>query len=560
MPTLQFKGKNIIWNHHLSVPYHTLEEVQELHFQPEKGNGNLIIEGDNLIALKALLPEYAGKVKCIYIDPPYNTGKEEWVYNDKVNSPLLTEWFKSVVGKEDMTKHDKWLCMMIPRLKLLKELLIKDGVIFISLDNNEAFNFKLIMDEIFQEENFLGVIVLQTATDNNPTQISTEHEYMFCYSRDKDYQKNWDAKSKEADSIQTKYLELKSELNDSVEEIQTRLRAWIRENKANLEKTTHYNYVDEKGVFYPGNSSNTRDGGYTFDILHPITNNVCSKPNFGYRWPETTFWKADSNGDVLWGSDENTIPKIKKRLETVTASLKSIIYEDGRGASKELEILFEKDFFKNPKSPKILKKVFEFVTEENDIILDSFGGSGTTGQAVMQLNEDDGGNRKFILIQMTESSDAEPEKNICLQKTRRRIEKVIQEYNLNDGFKYFKVGTAIDPEQLLEGNLPTYEQFAKYIYYLGTGEHLAEAQNINAKNHFVGNHGAKAFYLIYEQDLETLTRLALNLSIAEEIVKNSPNKRRVIYAPACFLDSDYMEEKQIEFVSIPYNLFERQTN
>jgi adenine-specific DNA-methyltransferase len=560
MPTLQFKGKNIIWNHHLSVPYHTLEEVEELHFQPEKGNGNLIIEGDNLVALKALLPEYAGKVKCIYIDPPYNTGKEEWVYNDKVNSPLLTEWFKSVVGKEDMTKHDKWLCMMIPRLKLLKELLIKEGIIFISLDNNEAFNFKLIMDEIFQEDNFLGVIVLQTATDNNPSQISTEHEYMFCYSRDKDYQSNWDAKSKEADSIQTKYIELKEELDGNIDEIQTRLRAWIRENKDNLDKTTHYNYVDEKGVFYPGNSSNTRDGGYTFDIIHPVTNNICSKPNFGYRWPETTFWKADSNRDVLWGNDENTIPKIKKRLETVTASLKSIIYEDGRSASKELELLFEKNFFKNPKSPKILKKIFEFVTEENDIILDSFGGSGTTGQAVMQLNEEDGGNRKFILVQMTESSETEPDKNICLQKTRKRIEKVIQEYKLNDGFKYLRVGTAIDPEKMLEGQLPTYEQFAKYIYYLGTGEHLAEANKINTKKHFVGTHGAKAFYLIYEQDIETLTRLALNLSLAEDIVKHSPNKRRVIYAPACFLDNEYMEEKQIEFVSIPYNLFERQTN
>jgi len=560
MPTLQFKGKNIIWNHHLSVPYHTLDEVNDLHFQSEKGNGNLIIEGDNLIALKALLPEYAGKVKCIYIDPPYNTGKEEWVYNDKVNSPLLTEWFKSIIGKEDMTKHDKWLCMMVPRLKLLKELLSKDGVIFISLDNNEAFNFKIVMDEIFQEDNFLGVIVLQTATDNNPTQISTEHEYMFCYSRDKDYQLNWEAKSKEADSIQTKYFELKSELNENLEEIQSRLRSWIRDNEDSLERTTHYNYVDEKGIFYPGNSSNTRDGGYRYDIIHPITRNVCSKPTFGYRWPETTFWKAESMGDVLWGNDENTIPKIKKRLETVTSSLKSIIYEDGRSASKELELLFGKDFFKNPKSPKILKKVFEFVTQEDDIILDSFGGSGTTGQAVMQLNEEDGGNRRFILIQMRENSEEEPDKNICLEKTRKRIEKVITEYNLNNGFKYLKVGIAIDPEKMLEGHLPTYDQFAKYIYYLSTGEHLADIQNINEKIYFVGTHGAKAFYLIYEQDVETLTRLALNLSIAEYIIKNSPNKRRVIYAPACFLDSDYMEEKQIEFVSIPYNLFERQTN
>lgn len=559
MPSLQFKGKSIIWNHHLSIPYHTLEEIEELHFQTDKNNGNLIIEGDNLLALKAIMPEYAGKIKCIYIDPPYNTGKEDWVYSDKVNSPLITEWFKNVVGKEDLTKHDKWLCMMVPRLRLLRELLAKDGVIFISLDNNEAFNFKLIMDEIFQEDNFLGVIIVQTATDNNPSQISTEHEYMFCYSRDKEYQSNWEAKSKEADLILEKYSELKDKLNDDIDKIQTTLRSWVKDNKENLDKVTHYNYVDNIGVFYPGNPSNTKMGGYTFDIIHPVTKKVCSKPEYGYRWPEKTFWAADENDNVLWGSDESTIPKIKKRLETVKASLKSIIYEDGRSASKELELLFGKDFFKNPKSPKILKKVFEYCTGENDIILDSFGGSGTTGQAVMQLNEDDGGDRRFILIQMKEDSEKEPDKNICLQKTRARIEKVIQAYNINNGFKYLRVGTAIDPEKMLEGILPTFEQFAKYIYYLGTGEHLSDIENISKEKHFIGNHGSKAFFLLYEQDLDKLSRTALNLHIAEEIVKQTPGMRRIIYAPACFLDSEYMDDKQIEFVSIPYNLFERKS-
>jgi hypothetical protein len=181
-------------------------------------------------------------------------------------------------------------------------------------------------------------------------------------------------------------------------------------------------------------------------------------------------------------------------------------------------------------------------------------------QAVNELNKDDGGNRKCILVQMKEDSEAQPDKNICQQITRERNKLAIEKLGYESGFNYLKVGTAIDPEKMLEGQLPTYEQFAKYIYYLGTGEHLAEAKNINAENHYVGTHGAKAFYLIYEQDIETLTRLVLNLSIAEDIVKHSPNKRRVIYAPACFLDSDYMEEKQIEFVSIPYNLFERQTN
>ena len=142
MPTLQFKGRNVIWNHHLSVPYHALEEIKALDYEPEKGDGNLIVEGDNLLALKALLPQYAGKVKCIYIDPPYNTGNEGWAYNDKVNSPMIREWLGRTVEKDDLTRHDKWLCMMVPRLKLLRELLRDDGVIFVSIDDNEVHNLR----------------------------------------------------------------------------------------------------------------------------------------------------------------------------------------------------------------------------------------------------------------------------------------------------------------------------------------------------------------------------------------------------------------------------------
>ncbi len=187
MPTLQFKGKNIIWNHHLSVPYHTLEEVEDLHFQPEKGNGNLIIEGDNLIALKALLPEYAGKVKCIYIDPPYNTGNEGWVYNDKVNSPLINNWLGKTVGTDDLTRHDKWLCMMTPRLKMLRDLLSDDGAIFISIDDNEVANLKLLMEEIFGEENFIGLLPTIMNLKGNQDQFgfAGTHEYTFVYAKSK---------------------------------------------------------------------------------------------------------------------------------------------------------------------------------------------------------------------------------------------------------------------------------------------------------------------------------------------------------------------------------------
>lgn len=560
MPTLQFKGKNIIWNHHLGVPYHSLEEMEDLSFKADVSNGNLIVEGDNLLALKALLPKYAGQVKCIYIDPPYNTGKEEWVYSDKVNSPLIQDWLNKTVSKEDLTKHDKWLCMMVPRLKLLKELLRKDGVIFISLDNNEAFNFKQVADEIFGEENFLGVVVLQTATDNNPTQIATEHEYIFSYAADKEFQETWTAISEGAEKIQEKYTELKSEHEDDLEKIQKELRVWIKENAESLDKVTHYDNVDAKGVFHDGDVANTKFGGYEYEVLHPVTKKPCKIPEKGFRFPETTMKDLIKEDNIMFGDDETTLIKPKKRLETVTARLRSIIYEDGRAATKELETLFHKDFFKNPKSPKILKKLFEYSTEENDIILDSFAGSGTTGQAVMELNKQDGGNRQFVLVQMTEASEQEPDKNICKDKTRERIKKVIKAYDFKDGFKYLRVGSPIDPETMLDGDLPTYQQFAEYVYYLATGGHLADKSKVDASKHFVGMEGGQAVYLIYEQDMDKLTRLALTLQIAESIVKHSPGKRRVVFAPSCFLDEEYMTAMQIEFVSVPYNLFERKNN
>lgn len=173
MPTLQFKGKNIIWNHHLSVPYHTLEEISKLHFQPDKANGNLIIEGDNLLALKALLPMYAGKVKCICIDPPYNTGNEGWVYNDRVNSPLIKDWLGKEVGKDDLTRHDKWLCIMTPRLRLLRELLADDGVICVNIDDNELDNLRNVMNEVFGEENFRNFIIIRRGIKSVQAQFDT---------------------------------------------------------------------------------------------------------------------------------------------------------------------------------------------------------------------------------------------------------------------------------------------------------------------------------------------------------------------------------------------------
>jgi adenine-specific DNA-methyltransferase len=201
MPTLQFKGKTFVQNHHLAVKYHQLVPKKELSLLSPNGEGkgvgcslhdNLIIHGDNLKALKALLPTYAGKIKCIYIDPPYNTGNENWVYNDNVNSPMLKEWLGKVVDKEDLTRHDKWLCMMMPRLKLLRELLSEDGAIFISIDDNEQHYLRCILDEVFGAENFVANIIWQKkyAASNDATGIAAMHDFVVVYQKTPEFNRN----------------------------------------------------------------------------------------------------------------------------------------------------------------------------------------------------------------------------------------------------------------------------------------------------------------------------------------------------------------------------------
>lgn len=559
MPTLQFKGKNIIWNHHLAVPFHTLDEVPELHYQPEKANGNMIIEGDNLIVLKALLPQFAGRIKCIYIDPPYNTGKEDWIYTDKFNSPLFIEWFGKVVGKDDLNKHEKWNCMMAPRLRLLRELLVESGVIIISCDDNEYNHLKSLMNEIFGEDNFIGNVIWKNATDNNPTNIAIEHEYLLIYAYDKTKIPNeW--KSPVSDSKE-ELIKIGKQLNENYhtqQELQKAYNKWFKENKAFLGKLDRYKYIDSGGV-YTGSQSVHNPGkeGYRYDIIHPKTGKPCKQPLMGYRFPETTMQDLLNNKKILFGADESKIIELKVYAYEFNDKLSSVFELDGRLGAYDLRNLFGSVPFKNPKPVQLLSHILPFIVENNEIILDSFAGSGTTMHAVMQLNKEDGGNRKCIMIQMPENSEAEPDKNICKDITRERVKRAIDKFDYESGFKYYRLGIPLDAETMLAGQLPTYQQFAKYVYYLCTGENLEAEDKINETDFFVGEYCKTAIYLIYKQDYETLTRLALNLTLAEKIKAQQPGKKRIVYAPSCFLDEEYLTDNQIEYVGIPYNLFQR---
>lgn len=377
---------------------------------------NLYIEGDNLDVLKCLKETYLHKVKMIYIDPPYNTGKD-FIYGDnfaeEINDYLeLSEQFDEQ-GNQLSTNmesngrfHTDWLNMIYPRLKVARDFLKEDGVIFISIDDHEVANLHKVCDEIFGASNFTGCVVLQTATDNNPRQINTEHEYILCYCKNKDAQEYWYADSEKAKLIQKKYQELKEQYQEDIANIQIKLREWIKENKEILKGVTHYDNVDEKGVFHDGDIANTTFGGYKYTILHPITHKPCKIPDKGFRFPEETMRRMIEDNDIMFGADETTLIKPKKRLENAKDVLRSVIYEDGRSSTKQFESLMARDIFQNPKSTTILGRLFNFVIEKDDYILDFFSGSGSSAEAAMRINSKHSELcAKFILVQIPENID-----------------------------------------------------------------------------------------------------------------------------------------------------------
>ena len=422
---------------------------------------NLYIEGDNLEVLKLLQNSYMGKVKMIYIDPPYNTGND-FVYHDDYamsskeyelssnTDEFGNKYFKNTEAASKGRIHSDWCSMIYSRLSVARTLLSVDGVIFISIDYHEFNSLKTICNEIFGESNYVGEIVWQTATDNNPTQISLEHEYVLCYAKDLNSQPKWSVESEKAKRINAKYHELKNIYGDDLPNIRKSLKKWINDNETDLKGATHYSYVDDKGVYYPGNSSNTKPGGYMFDIVHPITHKICSKPAYGYRWTESTFLSAAKQGDVEWGDDETTIPKIKKRIETVTESLKSYYYEDSRYWTKYLNKMFGRRVFENPKSCNLIAHLMEFCTNDDSIVLDFFSGSASTAHSVFIQNVKDDKTRHFILVQIPEATDNKSEaykagfKTISeIGKERiKRVGNIIREENpgknIDTGFRVFK--------------------------------------------------------------------------------------------------------------------------
>ncbi len=434
-----------------------------------KNSENIYISGDNLDGLNHLLKSYSKKVKCIYIDPPYNTGGDGFVYNDKFNftSQELEEKL-SIDEKQakriiDMTKrgsasHSAWLMFMYPRLQLARDLLTDDGVIFISIDDNEQANLKLLCDDVFGEENFVGPLLWKNATDNNPSNISTEHEYIVCYSLNKEkLEPVWKSKLSAAKDILIEVgNDLITKYQNDKESLQKSYSEWFRSNKAFLGQLDRYKYIDNGGV-YTGSQSVHNPGreGYRYDIIHPITKKTCKQPLMGYRFPESTMKELIKNDKILYGNDVDKIVELKVYAKDYEDKLSSVFELDGRLGSYDIKGLFTSNIFTNPKPVDLLIKLISFTATKDAIILDFFSGSATTAHAVMKLNAEDGGNRKYIMVQLPEGckEGSEAQKagyttidQIGIERIIRAAKKIKSETgaDIDYGFKHF---TLCEPRQ-----------------------------------------------------------------------------------------------------------------
>lgn len=521
MPSLNWIGKDKVLNHHNEVPYRILDK--KYNYGDENAE-NMVIHGDNLEALKSLLPKYEGKIKCIYIDPPYNTGNEGWVYNDNVNDPKIKKWLGEVVGKEgdDLSRHDKWLCMMYPRLRLLWKLLNPSkGVIFISIDENEYANLKLVCNEIFGQNHFVITIAWQKRySRENRGSIGDSHEYILVYATDPEVFK------------ETRHF---LPLTDK------QLKAYSNPDN------------DPRGAWQ---SVSLLAQGYRpnqmYEIIAP--NGKRHVPPEGNCWKtiESEYKKAFEDGRVTFGSNGNGVPRRKQFL----AEAKGLVPwswwpfdEVGHTdeAKKEIKsILGDITAFDTPKPERLIQRIIHIATDKDSIVLDSFAGSGTTAHAVLNANKVDGGGRQFILIEMEDYADS---------ITAERVKRVIDGYGESSkrvegtggGFNFYELG-----EQLLLNNEyinpdVDNEVIREYIWYMETRT-AYKKENVDNNAYYLGLHNDTAYYFNYEKDRQTiLDNDFLN------IIKTKADAY-VIYADTCNLSDNKMSKYNITFKKIPRDI------
>lgn len=569
MPTLNWIGKDAVIKHHKDVPFRLLEPVPALSCGAP-GSGNLIVQGDNLHALKALLPRYAGQVKCIYIDPPYNTGNEGWAYNDNVNSPEIRKWLGAVVGKEGETldRHDRWLCMMYPRLVLLRQFLKEDGAIFVSIDDNEVGNLQALMREIFGSANEVACIVWEKGKKGDSKLVSVTHEYIIVFARNKNLLKEhsvrWRRRKPGIDDVLAQYDALHSTNGGDHSKIRKAMMAWFRAlPKGDTRKNhKHYNHSDKRGLYFAADFAGPDDGRESrprYQILHPVTNQPCAMPSTGWRWEEETTKRAlaEDPPRIHFGKNHTTIPNRKSYLfEIDEEPMLSVFYTDGRAATLEVESILGAGAFQFPKDSNVIADLVGMVTEPGDLVLDSFGGSGTSAHAVLKHNQNLKTPLKFILVEI----DA----GVAREKTRRRVQAAIEGYTpltgkkripvpaLGGGFQFCTLST--EPLFTSQGQIREdvrYAQLAEFVWFAETGS----GYNGVADSPLLGVHGGRGIYLLYNGILKDKSVGGGNVLTGPVFNILPPfDGPKTVYAAACRLGAPRLQREQIAFKQTPYAL------
>ena len=556
MPTLEWIGKSKVINHHQEVPFRVLERKYSFdengQHDEDNGSENMIIRGDNLEALKALLPRYEGRVKCIYIDPPYNTGEEGWVYNDNVNDPKIKKWLGAVVGKEgeDLTRHDKWLCMMYPRLKLLQKLLADDGVIFINIGEDEHANLKLVCDEIFGVRNYVTDFGRQMKSGGAKGHYYTPSlDYVLTYAKNIDLLPYFRAiMTQQQIDIFYKFTQ---------EEGPRKGEKYGEERlfKSSLEARANQRYYIQcpDGTFAipPGETTpnELKEGLIVTPLktdkvwkwIYPRYKRELDVGNIIFKRTNTS-GLVDEHGNQCKWNIYNKLWLSEQQEKGVVPSNLITGYENRQSAAELKKLNLDFNYAKPIRLIEYLLTISQM--EKDAIVLDSFAGSGTTAHAVINMNRADGGHRKFILVEMMDYADS---------ITAERVKRVIRGYgegkNAVEGtggnFSFYDLGEPLLHGDVLNENVGV-EKIREYVYFTDTKASLPESHP--DEPYFMGVHIGSAYYFYYEkQAVTTLNREFLHT------VKTKADSY-VIYADLCTLSETELEKYHITFKKIPRDI------